>query len=145
MIFLDTSVLVAVAQVQHEHHRASRDLWRHCSKETTAASAHTLAELYSTLTAMPPALRIDPQGALVAIETFLRRLTPVALTVEEYLETLRRTADNGRSGGVVYDALHLAAARKVRAETIYTWNLRHFRALAPELAERIVAPPPQAG
>jgi predicted nucleic acid-binding protein len=41
---------------------------------------------------------------------------------------------------MIYDALLLACARKANADRIYTWNLRHFRALAPDLAERIVAP-----
>jgi predicted nucleic acid-binding protein len=46
----------------------------------------------------------------------------------------------GMSGAVIYDALILACARKVRAERIYTWNLRHFRAVAPDLAAKIVTP-----
>jgi hypothetical protein len=28
----------------------------------------------------------------------------------------------------------------VNAERIYTWNVRHFQRVAPDLAERIVAP-----
>jgi predicted nucleic acid-binding protein len=46
----------------------------------------------------------------------------------------------GISGAGIHDSLTLACARKARAERIYTWNLRHFRAVAPDLAERIVAP-----
>jgi predicted nucleic acid-binding protein len=56
------------------------------------------------------------------------------------METLRRTANLGHSGGMIYDALHLACARKVEAEQIYTWNVRHFRMMAPDLADRIVTP-----
>jgi predicted nucleic acid-binding protein len=46
----------------------------------------------------------------------------------------------GLAGGIVFDALLLACARKVDAERIYTWNVRHFRMVAPDLAERIVTP-----
>lgn len=140
MIFLDTSVLIATAQVSHERHRPSRDLWNQCTRQDTGISTHTIAEVFNTLTAMPPALRIAPRDAVLAIETFLQRLTPVTLSAGEYMETLRNTANLGHSGGIIYDALHLACARKVEAERIYTWNVRHFQMAAPDLAERIVRP-----
>jgi predicted nucleic acid-binding protein len=44
------------------------------------------------------------------------------------------------SGGIIYDALLIACARKIDAERIYTWNVRHFQMVAPDLAERIVEP-----
>jgi predicted nucleic acid-binding protein len=140
LIFLDTSVLIAIAQVNHIHHAPSRELWDQCAISNAAISTHTIAEIYSTLTAMPPRLRVSPRDAVLVIETFLLRLTPVALSAEAYLETLRDTANRGHSGGMIYDALHLACARKVDAERIYTWNLKHFRAVAPDLATRIVSP-----
>jgi hypothetical protein len=34
----------------------------------------------------------------------------------------------------------MACARKVNAEHIYTWNEKHFRMVAPDLADRIVTP-----
>ena len=140
MIFLDTSVLVAIAHVNHEGHPASRALWNTCSAAGTAVSVQALAELYGALTAMPPALCISPRNAVLAVETFLKRLTPVELTGEEYLETLRRTASLGYTGGMICDVLHLACARKVDARRIYTWNVRHFHRAAPDLKERILTP-----
>jgi predicted nucleic acid-binding protein len=140
VIFLDTSVLFAVAQVSHQHHKASLELWNGCTRKETAISAHTLAELYNTLTGMPPALRLRPRDAMLAIETFLKRLTPIALTPDETVAALKRTSELGLTGGIIYDALLLECARKCEAEQIYTWNLRHFRAVAPDLAERIVSP-----
>jgi predicted nucleic acid-binding protein len=140
VIFLDTSVLIAIAQVSHTRHTLSRELWSHCVRQNAAISTHTLAELFNTLTAMPPALRLGPRDAVLAVETFLQRITPVALSGKEYMETLRRTANLGHSGGMIYDALHLACARKIEAERIYTWNVKHFQMVAPDLAERIVTP-----
>ena len=140
MIFLDTSVLIATAQVSHERHKPSRELWKLCVRHPAALSTHTIAELFHSLTAMPPALRLAPRDAVLAVETFLQRLTPVALSAEEYMETLRLTANLGHSGGMIYDALLLACARKVKAEQIYTWNVKHFQMIAPDLAERIVTP-----
>ena len=140
MIFLDTSVLIATAQVSHACHKPSRDLWNQCARQTTAVSTHTIAELFNTLSAMPLALRLTPRDAVLAVETFLQRLTAVDLSAKEYMETLRRTANLGHSGGMIYDALHLACARKIQAEHIYTWNVKHFQMVAPDLARRIVTP-----
>jgi predicted nucleic acid-binding protein len=36
-----------------------------------------------------------------------------------------------------YDALLLKCAAKVKAKTIYTWNLKHFLAIDPRQASRI--------
>jgi predicted nucleic acid-binding protein len=140
VIFLDTSVLIATAQVSHERHRPSRELWNQCVQHSSAISTHTIAEVYNVLTAMPPALRLAPRDAVLTVETFLQRLTPITLTGDEYMETLHRTANLGHSGGRIYDALILACARRVQAERIYTWNMKHFQMVAPDLAERIVTP-----
>lgn len=140
MIFLDTSVLISIAQVGHIHHRPSRDLFNSLSRESSTISSHTIAETYATLTAMPPTLRLAPLDAVAAIEAFLERLTPIPISSEEYLESLRNTARLGHSSGMIYDALHLASARKVDAQRIYTWNVRNFRSLAPDLADRIITP-----
>lgn len=140
MIFLDTSVLIAIAQVSHERHMPSLELWGQCVLDRAFISTHTLAEIYNTLTALPPALRLAPRNAVLAGETFLRRLTAIGLSPDEYMETLRRTASLGLRGGIVYDAIHLACARKIGAERIYTWNVRHFRMVAPDLADQIVSP-----
>ena len=140
MIFLDTSVLVAIAQVDHVHHVPSRELWNGCQGGETAVSAHTLAEFYSSVTSMPPGIRVSGRDAMLALDTFLRRATPIALTSDEYIETLRICATVGLAGGAIYDALHVACARKIDAEWIYTWNMRHFHRVAPDLAGRILEP-----
>jgi len=140
VIFLDTSVLVAIAQVDHVHHVPSQELWNRCQAKETAVSAHTLAEFYSSVTSMPQGIRVSGNDAMLALEVFLRRIVPVALTSNEYIETLQSCATLGLTGGTIYDALHIACARKSSAERIYTWNLRHFRRVAPDLAGRIAEP-----
>lgn len=140
MIFLDTSVLVAVAHTSHDRHQRSLELWNRCARKDTAVSVHTLAELYSSLTGMPPAFRIPPRDAVLAVETFLQRLTPISLTPDDYTSAIARAARLGLSGGILYDVLLLECARKCKARKIYTWNVRHFRLAAPDLSDRIVAP-----
>ncbi len=140
MIFLDTSVLVAIVQVDHVHHVPSRELWNQCATNQTAVSAHTLAELYSAVTSMPPGIRVPGRDAMLALETFLKRISPIALTSDEYVDTLRSCAAMELTGGAIYDALHVACARKVNAERIFTWNIRHFQRVAPDLAGKIGTP-----
>jgi predicted nucleic acid-binding protein len=64
----------------------------------------------------------------------------VALSAEDYLEVIRSGSATGVQGGRIYDALHLAAARKANCDIIYTFNVKHFRELAPDLATKIRAP-----
>jgi hypothetical protein len=64
----------------------------------------------------------------------------VTLTPEMYRETIQECADRGWIGGRIYDALHLCRAKKAACDRIYTFNVRHFQQLAPDLAERIGAP-----
>ncbi|GAC1639669.1 MAG: hypothetical protein NVS9B14_20930 [Candidatus Acidiferrum sp.] len=53
---------------------------------------------------------------------------------------MRAAAERGIAGGRVYDALLLQCARKSKAEIIYTWNLKHFQAIAPDLTKRMRTP-----
>jgi predicted nucleic acid-binding protein len=138
MIFLDTSVLIAGTQLSHPHNPPSHRLLASLTAQQVSIAAHTLAEVYAGLTSIPP--RNPPAIALQAIETYLQGMQPVTLSAQEYLDTIRKAATNGHTGGAIYDALLLACARKINAERIYTWNLKHFRALAPDLATRIQTP-----
>lgn len=68
------------------------------------------------------------------------RLTIVSLDGNEYLQVIRGAAAHGIVGGTVYDAILAGCAVKARADTIYTWNDRHFRSLGTEIASRVANP-----
>jgi predicted nucleic acid-binding protein len=138
--FFDTSVLVAAFWGAHVHHRASVTRLGTASKKESACSIHSLAEVYAVMTALPVKPLIPPEQALLFVEEVRDRLTLVSLTSEEYFAAIQRTAALGFTSGRVYDALLLACAAKVKAQTIYTWNLKHYQALAPELSARILTP-----
>ena len=140
MIFIDTSVWIAANQFTHPHHIASLHFVTSLHPGTVSIAAHTLAEIYASTTRMPPPERISPQAALTIIERILSISMTVTLSSDEYLETIRNAAKSGHVSGMIYDALLLACARKANADRIYTWNLRHFRALAPDLAHKILTP-----
>jgi predicted nucleic acid-binding protein len=138
--FLDTSVLIAASDAGDNRHAPSFALLAAAIKETTACGAHTLAEIYAVLSRLPGAKRQRPEMAGLLVKQIIERMTVVSLTAEEYATTIRKTAQMSLAGGIVFDALLLACARKIDAERIYTWNVRHFQMVAPDLADRIVTP-----
>ncbi|MGB9030160.1 MAG: PIN domain-containing protein [Acidobacteriaceae bacterium] len=136
--FFDTSVLVAAFQVNHVRHEECHRTFARARR--AACSLHTLAEFYSTTTGFPRPARLTTDEAGIFVEEIIARCRLIALTADEYVDTIRRLAQNRQSGGRTFDALLLQCARKAEAGKIYTLNLQHFRELAPDLAKRIVAP-----
>ena len=64
----------------------------------------------------------------------------VTLTALETVAALAKAADMALVGPVIYDALIVACARKVKATAIYTYNGDDFRRVAPDLASIIHEP-----
>ncbi len=138
--FFDTSVLVAAFLGDHPLHQASAKAFAGADKKHSSCGAHTLAELYSTLTSLPLKPMIAPEQALLFLADVRSRLSLIALDATEYFETIEQTAGKRIPGGGVYDALLLRCALKAKARTIYTWNLKRFQQLAPDLANIIKTP-----
>jgi predicted nucleic acid-binding protein len=138
--FFDTSVLIGAFWRGHPHHQASLKLLSAANKRKSACAMHTLAEVYATMTALPVKDVIPPDQALLFVQEVRDRLTVVTLTEEEYYATIEQAAALHFTSGRIYDAFLLRCAAKVKAETVYTWNLKHFRAISPALAARIQTP-----
>jgi len=138
--FFDTSVLVAAFWGGHAHHNTSISRLGTANKKQSACGVHSLAEVYAVMTALPVKPMIPPEQALLFVEEVRKRLTLVSLNGEEYFAAIQKAAGDGFSGGRIYDALLLACAAKVKAQSIYTWNLKHYQAIAPELAAAIRNP-----
>lgn len=103
------------------------------SPHEAVCSARTLAECYAVLTALPLARRVTPADAeRIVSESVAGRLSIVELRTADYLAAIRMTGQQGLSSGAVYDALHAIAAKKSGCDRILTYNVRHFRRLAPE-------------
>lgn len=56
----------------------------------------------------------------------------VPSSIENYRQAMVDIARVGRSGGAIYDALILQAARSINASRLYTFNDKHFRPLLHE-------------
>ena len=138
--FFDTSVLLAAFWRGHVHHLASVKRLAAAEKKDSACGVHSLAEVYAVMTVLPVKPMIPPEQALLFVEEVRGRLTLVSLSPEEYFATIQDISSRGFTGGRVYDALLLACAAKCKAQTVYTWNLKHYQSLAPALASRIQTP-----
>lgn len=126
--FLDTSVLVATFYEDHEHHPPSIDLFLRFRKKEVCCGAHSLAEVYATLTGMPGRRRVSGTEALLFLGDIRERLTLVALDEQEYFQLAGASAAANFAGGAIYDAILGHCALKAKAEVIYTWNTKDIYA-----------------
>jgi predicted nucleic acid-binding protein len=138
--FFDTSVLVPVFYGDHVHHKASLALFIQFDKSTGCCGAHSLAEVYSTLTRMPGKHRISAEQARLFLGDIRERLSIVALDGDEYAESLEQAASRGIVGGAIYDAMLAQCASKAKAEAIYSRNLRHYALCGDEITLRLRTP-----
>ena len=118
--FLDTSVLVPVFLADHLHHAARIALFITCQPETACCAAHSLAELYSTLTRIPAPHRASPDQAIKCVEKFTARLRLISLDGPATLAAIKNAAFQGIAGGTIYDAKSKSAL----------WSQTDYRRLA---------------
>jgi predicted nucleic acid-binding protein len=138
--FFDTSVLLPAFLEDHEHHESSLKVFLGADRRTGCCAAHSLAELYATVTRLPGRHRLSGEQALLFLQDTYERLSVITLSTQEYYLVLKSAAAVGIVGGTIYDALLARCALKADATTIYTWNIRHFQQLGPEIAQRLKTP-----
>jgi predicted nucleic acid-binding protein len=134
-VFLDTSVLVAAVVQRHESHVRSLAILDRVQngKDEGFISGHSLAEMYSVLTKLPPSFRHSPEQALLSIEeNVVNYFKVLALAGSEYVVLIREAALAGIQGGTIYDAVLLKCAIKAGVDKIFTLNQKHFLAIAPK-------------
>ena len=137
--FFDSTVLIAAMIEDEERHEMCAQALDSTAKGY--AALHSAIECYATLTGGKLGIQLSPSDAAELIRhNIYDRLRLVGLTAAEYLGLIDRAGPVGARGGAIYDMLLLACARKVKARKIYTLNSRHFRALAPDIADRIAFP-----
>jgi predicted nucleic acid-binding protein len=136
----DTSVLVPVFVPGHIHHQRSFELFSRATVKSASCAAHSIAEVYATMTRLPGKHRTSGQQVLTLLEMIERRFSFVMLDAEDYLATVREAAALGIGGGTSYDALIAACAVKAKADVLYTWNVGHFMLLGDEIARKVRTP-----
>ncbi|MBZ5607620.1 MAG: PIN domain-containing protein [Acidobacteriia bacterium] len=137
---LDTSVLVATFHGDHEHHPPSIDLFLRFGQQEACCGAHSLAEVFATLTEMPGRRRASGDEALLFLGNVRDRLSLVALDEREYFRVAEMAAEAGLASGAIYDVILAHCTLKAQAEVIYTWNTKDFLRLGSAIADRVRTP-----
>ena len=101
-------------------------------------STHALAELYGVLTRIPGGL--SPEEAQVTVSNLPNRLRVVPLTTGAYMTAVERCSARKLKSGSVFDALHLIAAERSRADALLTFNPDDFTRLAHGERPKVVVP-----
>jgi predicted nucleic acid-binding protein len=124
--------MIASVSGWHEHH----DLAANAIEDRLAAghqmlvAAHSLVEMYSVMTRLPPGRRLSPSDArALVVESFVNLGTIISLSAQAYIDLLTWLESHGIAGGRTYDALIVAAAEAGGADTVLTLNARDFTAL----------------
>ncbi len=124
---IDTTILVAAMVGDERNHDSCRRL---VAAGKMALYSHGLTETFSTLTGGRRSFRLAPALATkLLVDSFAPILQITTLTPTEIMRAMAECELRGVRGGAVFDLLHLWAARKAKAERIYTLNVSHFRAL----------------
>jgi len=124
----------------HQHHPESLKVFVEAGHRDGCCAAHSLAEVYATLTRLPGRHRLGGEQALLFLDDIRERLVIVALDEREYHTAIKQAAAAGIVGGTIYDALLAHCALKAKADTIYTWNIRHFEQFGQGVAKRLKTP-----
>jgi predicted nucleic acid-binding protein len=138
--FLDTSVLIATFYAHHQFHQPSIDLFLRFKKNEACCGAHSLAEIYSSLSGRAGGERVSADEAMLFLGDVRERLTIVSLDDQEYFRKLEASSAVGIVGGAIYDVLLAHCALKAKVQAIYTWNAKDFTRLGAEIAGRVKAP-----
>jgi predicted nucleic acid-binding protein len=138
--YFDSSAFVAAVSEDDTAHDAALAAWK--SAVNPVMYAHGLLESYSTLTGKRHPACMAPDEATAVIAGNMERIGVeiIQFTPLEIINLLKKARGHGARGGAVYDYMHLCAARKAGAERIFTLNKRHFAAIAPDLAPKILHP-----
>jgi predicted nucleic acid-binding protein len=131
---------VATFYADHEHHSSSINLFLRFGKKDACCGAHSLAEVYATVTGMPGRRLVSGDEAMLFLGDIRERLTIVALDEQEYFQMVEASAAANLGSGAIYDAILGYCALRAKAEIIYTWNTRDFLRLPPAIASRVKIP-----
>jgi len=89
---------------------------------------------------MPGKHRISSEQAMLFMTNIRERMTIVWLSADEYGDMLQKFTSIGIVGGTIHDAFLAACALKAKAETLFTWNLRHDGQFGPEVTGMLKTP-----
>ena len=126
--------MVAAVCGWHERHAAAANALeaRLDRGDQLVVAAHALAETYAVLTRFPSPHRLAPEDAWTLVEAnFVTGARVTALSARDYVRLIANLAGSGMAGGRTYDAIIADCARRAGADTLMTFNPRHFDPAPP--------------
>jgi predicted nucleic acid-binding protein len=132
-VLFDTSVLVAASVEDHTKHNVAISRLNEVRREGQVfVSSHSQMELFAVLTSLPLSPRISPGTARRLIGKNLEETTLVDYAEEDYRKIIDMAAEQGITGGTIYDLLIAFAGIKENVDRLITLNISDFeRCLAP--------------
>ena len=124
--YLDTPILVFACANATELGDKSRGLIAAAAHPVT--TPHALAECFNALTHR---LGIPPAAARKLMQKNFQKIRFENLDSADYQTAINEVVENGQTGDKIYDALHLRAASKAKADKIHTSNNRDFTPFSP--------------
>lgn len=129
-VLLDSSVLVAALAPDEDRHAECLAL---LMQSGNVVYSHAFLETFSTLTGGRLGVKVDADfAAQLLSESVLPRVQVIEFGIAELLAALRTARKQGVRGGGVYDYMHLVAAKKAKADILYTINFSDFQHLHRE-------------
>ena len=138
--FVDSNVIIAATLPRHPHYGRAHFLLAASTGTILTCGTHSFAEIYNTLTKPMAGYELPSSAVLELLRACRQRFTLITLEPDEVIEVLQTAVALDLRGPIIYEVLLLACARKAQASVIYTFNGKHFRRAAPDLAEIIVEP-----
>lgn len=120
-VYCDTSVLVAASVSTHPQHSQSLALLKQirAKKMGGVISAHGAAEFYAVITRAPLTPPVYPSEVWrLLAENTLPHFHRANRTAAQSTSVLREAAGKGWTGGLIYNALHIAAATSSNCQRI---------------------------
>jgi predicted nucleic acid-binding protein len=135
---LDSSCVIALLSDWHIHHRTTLDCYQNliAAGGIPVVPGHALLESFAVMTRLPAPYRVPPELAKQVLETsFANTAVIEAVTSAGVWATMDLVAQQGLGGGRIYDAMIASSVLEARAHVLYTWNVKHFAAVAPAALE----------
>jgi predicted nucleic acid-binding protein len=142
-LLFDTSILVAGFVASHPKHHLAIDWLKRIktNEHSFYVAGHSLAECFAVLTKLPLSPKISPETAHYLIKENIEKLANIiVLSPSDYKKIIFELTELSLTGGIIYDAIILKAAKKAAVDKILTFNLRDFVKLIPNEPSFILSP-----
>ncbi len=139
----DSSALVALYVEAHPRHQIMVDTHLDLLNDVGEfyVCAHSLAELYSTITKGVSYMNFSPVMAETLIEEAIMPLFKIVeLDKVDYLAVINFLKKHSLRGGIIYDALIARASANVEADSLVTFNVKDFKRVRALTTASILEP-----